>query len=106
MSWLIAFAFSISGFAGLSLAMNKHQRKVFGEKLPDHPSRLYRYAGWSLTIASAIVCIAAFDWSFGLVALCGIASAASISVILLMTFYPEKLPLLCPIQRPLKRQSE
>ncbi|MEM1053615.1 MAG: DUF3325 domain-containing protein, partial [Pseudomonadota bacterium] len=78
MSWIVAIALALSGFAGLSLAMNKHQRSVFGQTLPDQQSRLYRRVGWALIAACTAVCIVAFDWSFGLVALCGVATLASI----------------------------
>ncbi|MEM1052788.1 MAG: DUF3325 domain-containing protein, partial [Pseudomonadota bacterium] len=73
--------------------------------LPDQQSRLYRRVGWALIAACTAVCIVAFDWSFGLVALCGVATLASISVILLLTFQPAKLPLLCPVPVRIDNQS-
>lgn len=99
MSWLVAIVLALSGFAGLSLAMGKHQREIFGAKLSERENKFYRWIGWVHIGASALVCLVSFDISFGIVAFCGVATVGSIPVILLMTMKPKAMTLLCPFSR-------
>jgi len=88
MSWILAFLFAIPGFAGICLSMLKHQRKVFGRVLPEKQSRLYLRLGFGLVSASILWTMIAYGWSRGLVVSCGVATLASVFVILLLTLCP------------------
>ncbi|MEM0986286.1 MAG: DUF3325 domain-containing protein [Pseudomonadota bacterium] len=99
MSLIAAFLLSAAGFAALCLSMQKHQRAVLGASLPAAQSRPYRWAGFGLIIAATVWCMVAFGWARGLTVLCGIATVASIAVIVTLTLQPQMLRPLYRIPR-------
>ena len=95
MNWIIAVFLALPGFAALSMGMRKHQKAVFGAVLAASRSRTYKLIGAGMLVASTIWCMAAFSWALGLTIMCGVATLASVVVILLLTYSPATVRYLC-----------
>ncbi len=68
---------SWAGFACLALAMERHQRDVFGRLLRTAARRRLRFAGWCLLGAALWRAVAGMGWGFGLAAYSGHTSLAA-----------------------------
>lgn len=73
---------SLIAFALLALAMDRHQRDLFGRELAPRRSRVLRVGGWVALLASLAIAVRAQGWSLGLVAWCGHVSLGAGVVIL------------------------
>ena len=107
MSWILATAFALIGFAGLCQSIRKHQRTVFdGMIVADQDARRYRLIGWLFIIASATVCLVYFGVGIGLIAFSGVATLASVTIIVMLTFWPAWVAKLCPFPRWLRASGD
>lgn len=95
MGWVVAFLLALPGFAGLAMSMTKHQRDVFGAPLAPERGRLYKRVGGFFVAVFLIWSMALFRWDFGLVVACGVASIASVIVILTLTLRPRWVQYYC-----------
>lgn len=86
MSHALTALLALVAFALLALAMDRHQRELFGRKLAAVPARALRAAGWATLAASLANAVSAQGWSLGLVAWCGHISLGSGLVILALVF--------------------
>ncbi|MEM9839351.1 MAG: DUF3325 domain-containing protein [Pseudomonadota bacterium] len=100
MSWLIAYLLAVPGFAGLCLSMAKHHKTVFSAPLNPQRSKAYRRVGSALIAASLAWCMVIYRWDIGLVAMCGVATAAALTVIVLLTLAPQRLRFLFWLPEP------
>lgn len=91
MAWVISFILAFLGLAHLCVAMSKHQKDIFGAKLPDAKSKRLQVTGWVLITAFLIWTMVLFRWDFGLVIACGVATLCAVSLILITTLRPTML---------------
>jgi hypothetical protein len=93
MTSLACFALSLAAFAALGLAMERHHTQVFGAGAFNATrQRALRIGGWALLAASAALCLSAFGVGMGLVAWCGLLTAAGIVVAWLLPYRARWLP--------------
>lgn len=90
----IAFGLTYGAFTALSLAMDRHQRDVFGRKLPAGRTRALRLLGWAALPVSLAPCILAQGWAIGPVLWCGLLSLAAGLLVLLIPYAPRTVPVL------------
>lgn len=84
---LLALGLSFSGFAALSLAMEKHQQELHGaQAAPAARRRVWRMVGWALLVAAFAVTTAAQGWAVGPVLWLGAMTVAGI--LLAFGLYP------------------
>ncbi|MEM8936163.1 MAG: DUF3325 domain-containing protein [Pseudomonadota bacterium] len=95
MSWIIALALAIPGFAALCLSVPKHQRQVFGSSAKANRIRTYRITGAAFISLASLWCVVAFGWSYGLVVLFGVLTLAAVLVILMLALRPSYVRYLC-----------
>lgn len=87
-----ACAAAFLGFIALSLAMSRHFRNVFAAAEPAFRQRLaLRLAGWLLLAVTAVLCIAVWGLSVGIVALFGVLTMSAFAVALMLTYAPTML---------------
>jgi len=87
--WLAALGLCHAGMTALSLAMRRHYRQIRGKIEPSPASRLsLRGAGWLQLVVSMGVCLYAWGSSVGAVAWMGVLTAASLIVILQLSYVP------------------
>jgi hypothetical protein len=91
---LSSFGLTYGAFTALSLAMDRHQRDVFGRKLAPHQSRALRLIGWAVLPASVVPCIMTQGWAIGPVLWCGLLSIAAGLLVLLIPYAPRAVPVL------------
>ena len=89
---LSAFGLAYGAFTALSLAMDRHQRDVFGRRLPPGRTRALRILGWAALPASLAPCIQAQGWGIGTVLWCGLLSLAAGLLVLLIPYAPRAVP--------------
>ena len=89
---LSSFGLTYGAFTALSLAMDRHQRDVFGRRLPPGPTRALRILGWAALPASLTPCILAQGWAIGPVLWCGLLSLAAGLLVLLISYAPRAVP--------------
>jgi hypothetical protein len=83
---LPSFALAFGGFTALCLSMDRHQRDVFGRKLPSLPSRWLRILGWVVLGASLVTCTVGQGWALGTVLWCGVLTAAAGLLVLIISY--------------------
>ncbi|MFT3717638.1 DUF3325 domain-containing protein [Pseudorhodoferax sp.] len=79
---LIAALLCVAGFAGLALAMERHQEDLFKPPLAPARTRLLRFGGWALLLLALALLVRASGWSLGLVAYSGHTSFGAGAVFL------------------------
>ncbi|MGY4800558.1 DUF3325 domain-containing protein [Teichococcus aerofrigidensis] len=89
----LSFALAYAGFAGLCLAMDRHQRDLFGRRRAAGRSAGLRWAGWLLLGLSLPPCVLAAGWGIGSVLWCGLLTLAAGLLVLLMPYAPRLLAL-------------
>lgn len=67
----------VVGFAGLALAMSRHQEDLFGKALIRPVTRIFRWVGWLFLLLALWLAVAGMGWGFGLTAYSGHTSAAA-----------------------------
>ncbi|MBU4612406.1 DUF3325 domain-containing protein [Achromobacter sp. GG226] len=77
MNHALALVLAVGGFAGLALAMARHQDDLFGREAPPHLTRACRVTGWLLIVACVWLCVALWGWGLGLVIASGHTSAGA-----------------------------
>ena len=82
------FGLTFGAFTALCLAMDRHQRDVFGHRLPPRRARALRWAGWLLLAASLPVCLLAGGGGLGVVRWCGALTLAAALLVVLLAFVP------------------
>ncbi|WP_458097566.1 DUF3325 domain-containing protein [Roseomonas sp. WA12] len=91
---LTSFGLTYGAFTALSLAMDRHQRDVFGRKLPPHRTRALRLLGWGALPLSLVPCILVQGWAIGPVLWCGLLALAAGLLVLLIPYAPRAVPVL------------
>jgi hypothetical protein len=71
MTHLAVFLLSTLGFAGLALAMERHQEDLFGHALAATATRWLRMAGVAALLLALGVIVRAQGWGVGLVSFSG-----------------------------------
>lgn len=71
MTHLAVFLLSTLGFAGLALAMERHQEDLFGHALETTVTRGLRMAGAAALLLALVVIVRAQGWGVGLVSFSG-----------------------------------
>lgn len=71
MTHLFVFLLSTLGFAGLALAMERHQEDLFGHALAVTATRWLRMAGVAALLLALGVIVRAQGWGVGLVSFSG-----------------------------------
>ena len=71
MTHLTVFLLSTLGFAGIALAMERHQEDLFGHALATAVTRWLRMAGWAALLLALVVIVKAQGWGVGLVSFSG-----------------------------------
>jgi hypothetical protein len=98
MNWPLHYtamtALCFAALSALALAMDKHAAQVqmagaASRILPPLPLRIM---GWALLACAAALCIRAEGVGIGLVAWCGVFTAAGVPLVLLITYRPASLP--------------
>lgn len=84
----LAFGLAYLGFLLLALAMDRHHRAMLGGVPGPRRRRLCRLGGAALLGLSLLPCFAAWGWSIGPVAWCGVLSLAAFVLVLLLTYAP------------------
>ncbi|MCR1769699.1 DUF3325 domain-containing protein [Burkholderia glumae] len=74
---LLSLTVCVAAFACLALAMERHQRAVFGRALAAVPARALRAAGPVGLLLALWLAVAARGWALGLVAYGGMTSLAA-----------------------------
>jgi len=86
MTALATLPLAFSGFALLSLSMDRHLRQAAVQR---HQAR--RPGGWALLALSLAVALLSGNWRFGLVEWTGIIAAAAALVVLVLVYRPRAL---------------
>lgn len=89
---LLAAALTFGGMLGLCAAMERHQTQVLMAQLASSQVRLLRLAAALLLIAAFAATVTARGWAIGSVLWVALCGAATVCVVLLLTFYPRLLP--------------
>jgi hypothetical protein len=71
MTHLTVFLLSTLGFAGLALAMERHQEDLLGHALETTVTRWLRVAGWAVLLLALMLIVKAQGWGVGLVSYSG-----------------------------------
>lgn len=85
---LIGFFLAYSGFATLSLAMERHYEDAFDRALPRNHQRGLRAVGTLILALSLWACALANGWSYGTIMWIGLLSAAGLLLIWILTYRP------------------
>lgn len=88
---LLAAALTFAGMLGLCAAMERHQGQILMAHLSVSQSRMLRIIAAMLLLASYGTTVIARDWAIGSVVWVVLCGAASVCVVLLLTFYPRLL---------------
>lgn len=83
---LMAFALTYTGFAALSLAMNRHARDVLQRELSGAQRLALRIAGCGSLALSLFLAAAHSRWPVGTVEWFGMLTASAVSFVLLLTY--------------------
>lgn len=78
---LLSFLFGLAGFAALAVALPRHHRQIWSGPPSARRGRGLRVAGWVLLGLSLPPCLAAWDMRIGMVAWCGLLTAAALMVV-------------------------
>lgn len=89
---LLAAALIFAGMLGLCAAMERHQTQILMAHLTAPQTRLLRVAATLLLMAGFVAAIIARDWAIGSVVWVVLCGAASVCVVLLLTYMPRLLP--------------
>lgn len=82
----ITLSLSFVGLAFLALAMRRHHQQVWGRAPSRRVRLLLHLIGTVGLSASLVACIASAGWAIGPVLWFGLLSAASLVVVLLLTY--------------------
>jgi hypothetical protein len=77
-----------SGFAALSLAMDRHHRLAFGRLPHRYTAVTLRILGFALLAMTVPLCLRAWGSTAGLVAWFGLMTAAALLSVLMTTYFP------------------
>lgn len=90
---LAGFGFACSGFAALSLAMDRHHEDVFGRgKEPTARRRTQlRGAGALALLLSLVVCVALRGATIGPVLWLGVLTAGALVLVAVLTWLPQRV---------------
>jgi Protein of unknown function (DUF3325) len=89
---LTSLALAFLAFVALALAMDRHHGQVLNGRPSARFRSAMRMAGAALLAMSVIPCVTAHGWSIGLTWWIGILTAASMPVLLLLTYRPQLIP--------------
>lgn len=90
MMTLLAFALALLGFVALALAMDRHHRQVRRTAPAGWLRGLLRATGTLALAASLAVCVFEAGWGTGWVVWFGLLSAAATTVVLSLTYWPQR----------------
>lgn len=68
---------SFFAFGALALAMDRHQRNVFGHRLAPGATRCLRLSSWSALALALLAAVGGQGWTLGLVSYSGHTSLAA-----------------------------
>ncbi|MPY88022.1 MAG: DUF3325 family protein [Luteitalea sp.] len=77
MTHATTFILCLVGFASLAVAMERHQKGLFGRILEARATRWTRTAGWLILLSALVVVVKGQGWSIGLVSYSGHTSAGA-----------------------------
>ena len=94
---LFIFGLLYCGLAALSMAMDRHYKQVWGEKLAVSRRHMLRTAGWALLGVSFWISFQNWERGIGSLAWFGILTIAAFTFILLLTYRPKMALYAAPI---------
>jgi hypothetical protein len=77
MNHLEILLLSLLAFGALALAMDRHQRNLFGRRLASGATRCLRWGGWGTLALALLIAVRSQGWILGLVSYSGHASLAA-----------------------------
>ncbi len=93
MAAVTALAAAIAGFASLSLGIDRHWEALHGRGTdPGIWRRRLQWAGAAGLLVSLLACVALRGGAQGWVAWAGMMTAAALTVVLTLTYLPQRLP--------------
>ncbi|QGZ65760.1 DUF3325 domain-containing protein [Paraburkholderia acidisoli] len=87
---MLALILCVPAFVCLALAMERHQRLVFGAALSRVAARTLRVTGWLGLVVALGLAVAAQGWALGLVWYSGCTSLAAGVVYALLIVYERR----------------
>jgi hypothetical protein len=77
MNHVTVLLLSLLAFSALALAMDRHQRNMFGHRLAIGRTRCLRLGGWTALVLALLAAVGDQGWALGLVSYSGHTSLAA-----------------------------
>ncbi|MEY8241697.1 MAG: DUF3325 domain-containing protein [Cycloclasticus sp.] len=109
---ILSCVLAFTGFIFLSLAMKRHYRQVQSgsaqvRQSPGNSQRLvFRVTGGGCLAMSLLLCMACLGVAIGLVQWAGILTLTALQTSLLLTYRPQWLLILIPVEEPTPVEDE
>ena len=88
---LMALLLNLTGFAALSLAMDRHQEQVLGRTLTRLPNHGLQAAGTAFLLSALAACMVGQTRSVAAIVWLGLLTFAALSVAALLSYHPRAL---------------